>query len=92
MNNIYRLYSEYAAEHDRETFKGIAICIIFCRWDNKYITWRKVLRRMMQPFVHFVYNRWFKRASKTGNVSVLYVTINFILQQAGKIKLTRSLI
>ena len=50
------------------------------------------LRSMMQPFVHFVYNRWFKRASKRGNVSVVYVTINFILQQAGKIKLTRSLI
>ena len=47
------------------------------------------LRSMMQPFVHFVYNR---KASKRGNVSVLYVTINFILQQAGKIKLTRSLI
>lgn len=38
MNNINRLYSEYAARHERDKFKGIAICIIFCRWDNKYIT------------------------------------------------------
>lgn len=42
MNNINRLYSEYATRHEREKFKGIAISIIFCRWDNKYITWRKV--------------------------------------------------
>lgn len=68
MNNINRLYCEDAAEHDREKFKGIAICIFFCRRDKKE---KFSLRSMMHPFVHFVYSRWLKKASKRGNVSVL---------------------